>query len=248
MPKYKIGITEAGDAGIDLSWEYKLGTVDGAILITKDVNKDFIEAVMRNRDKVIVHATCTGYGGTIIEPNVPNFENNFSNIRELISYGFPKDRIVIRVDPIIPTEKGIYRAKTIIGIAIRDLDIFRFRVSIIDLYNHVKKRFKSNGIPLPFDKYPSPKQISDVNSMISDIYDKYSYLPLRIESCAEPKLTHCIKCGCISDYDLKLLGLSDENGTYSGFQRKNCMCYDGKIELLSHKNQCKHGCLYCYWI
>lgn len=29
MPKYKIGITEAGDAGLDLSWANKLDTVDG---------------------------------------------------------------------------------------------------------------------------------------------------------------------------------------------------------------------------
>lgn len=41
MAKYKIGITEAGDAGIDLSWVDKLGAVDGAIVITKCVSVDF---------------------------------------------------------------------------------------------------------------------------------------------------------------------------------------------------------------
>lgn len=29
--KHKIGITEAGDAGLDRSWASKLDTVDGAI-------------------------------------------------------------------------------------------------------------------------------------------------------------------------------------------------------------------------
>ena len=33
---YKIGITEAGDAGIDRSWANRLDEVDGAILITKN--------------------------------------------------------------------------------------------------------------------------------------------------------------------------------------------------------------------
>lgn len=52
----------------------------------------------------------------------------------------------------------------------------------------------------------------------------------------------------ISDYDLNLLGFSEEaesNG--AGYQRKGCMCYAGKTELLKHKTRCPHGCLYCYW-
>ena len=72
MAKYSIGVTEAGDAGVDLSWEKKLGDVDGAILITKNVTPDFRAAVMRNTDKVIVHATVTGFGGSILELNVPS--------------------------------------------------------------------------------------------------------------------------------------------------------------------------------
>lgn len=43
MPKYKIGITEAGDAGLDLSWANKLDTVDGAIVITKCITPVFMK-------------------------------------------------------------------------------------------------------------------------------------------------------------------------------------------------------------
>lgn len=71
---------------------------------------------------------------------------------------------------------------------------------------------------------------------------------LRIESCAEPGLTEPIACGCISDYDLNLLGFSeDAESNGAGYQRKGCMCYAGKTELLKHKTRCPHGCLYCYW-
>ena len=35
MAKYKIGITERGDAGLDVSWVGKLDAVDGAVVITK---------------------------------------------------------------------------------------------------------------------------------------------------------------------------------------------------------------------
>ena len=40
MALYKIGITEAGDAGVDLSWVEKLDRVDAAVLITKCVSPD----------------------------------------------------------------------------------------------------------------------------------------------------------------------------------------------------------------
>lgn len=71
MPAYKIGITEAGDAGVDLSWVDKMGSVDGAVLITKCISPNFVDAAMKFKDKIIVHATITGYGGTILEPLVP---------------------------------------------------------------------------------------------------------------------------------------------------------------------------------
>ena len=30
-------------------------------------------------------------------------------------------------------------------------------------------------------------------------------------------------------------------------QRASCSCLSQKVELLSNKKQCHHGCLYCYW-
>ena len=43
----KIGFTERGDAGIDLSWVSKLenNEVDGAVLITKNITPVFINNV-----------------------------------------------------------------------------------------------------------------------------------------------------------------------------------------------------------
>ena len=70
---------------------------------------------------------------------------------------------------------------------------------------------------------------------------------LRIEACAEPYLLEPIQSGCISAYDLQLLGLDTNDADEAGFQRKNCLCYSGKTELLNNKCQCSNGCLYCYW-
>ena len=110
MAKYKVGITEAGDAGIDLSWAKKLDAVNGAVLVTKNVTSGFISKVLENPTKLIIHATCTGYGGTAVEPNVPAWQTQASAVQKMVLEGFPKERVVIRVDPIIPTERGLERA------------------------------------------------------------------------------------------------------------------------------------------
>ena len=102
----KIGITERGDAGIDLSWTQKLGHVEGAVLITKNITNEFISNVLHLNNighKLIVHCTCTGFGGTELEPNVPDYKIQLNRLKLLIDSGFPISQCVLRIDPIIPT-------------------------------------------------------------------------------------------------------------------------------------------------
>ena len=66
MDKMKIGITEAGDAGLDFSWVDKLFDIN--IIITKHLtarNEQLIKALLENSHKINLHCTCTGYGGTL---------------------------------------------------------------------------------------------------------------------------------------------------------------------------------------
>jgi len=257
MARCKIGITEAGDAGKDLSWVDRLGTVDGAIVITKCASVDFHDAVLANKDKLIVHATFTGYGHSVLEPNVPFPYEEFDAIMALVKDGFPNEKMVIRVDPIIPTEKGIDKALGVIKTFI-DVGFSRFRISIIDMYPHVRERFKQAGLPFPYGEFgfqPAKEQVAAVDEMLKAASEYYHSLgnrelfsdELRIESCAEPGLKNVIQCGCVSAYDLNLLGLETDDSDSCGYQRPNCLCYSGKTELLKHKERCPHGCLYCYW-
>jgi len=251
MSRYKIGATDGGDAGLDLSWVYRLNDVDGAVVITKNITPLFQEAVLANKDKLIVHATITGFGGTKIEPNVPKVDDNFDALATLISNGFPQAKITIRIDPIIPTPKGIQRAFSIFKKGI-DNGFSRFRVSIIDMYPHVRERFKAAGLPLPYGDEgfsPSTEQIKAVDDMLTAVltYCKTKSNTPRIECCAEPKLKNAIQCGCIGGFDLMLLGLNPYESNDVGYQRKHCMCYSGKTELLKSKIPCSHGCIYCFW-
>lgn len=248
MKMCKIGITEGGDASLDYQWIVKLNQVDGAILITKNVSDKFIEEVLKVKDKVILHSTITGYGSTILEPNIPDIDYSVAQINKLVSKGFQKEKIVIRVDPIIPTKKGISIFKNIVEL-FAEQGFKRFRISLIDMYPHVRERFKEKGLPNPYignSFSPSINQLNEVDSCIREL--KLKYIDIRIESCAEKYLNETKNTGCISAYDLKLLGLPLIDKIDSkGFQRRDCLCYSGKTELLNHKEPCKYNCLYCYW-
>jgi DNA repair photolyase len=110
----KIGITEAGDASLDYTWVEKAPEMDMMILITKNVTDKFIREVMRFANKTIVHATCTGYGGTRMEPGVPKWKNQLEQTKKLIAMGFPAEQVVVRIDPIFPTPKGIATIEKIV--------------------------------------------------------------------------------------------------------------------------------------
>lgn len=272
----KIGITEAGDASIDYSWESKMNDVDVAILITKNITDKFIESVMKVRDKVVIHATCTGYGGTILEPNVPLYTQQLDQVKKLINLGFPLNQIVIRIDPIIPTEKGVKNVENVVGYIYEYVK--RFRISVIDNYRHVIERFKYFGLPVLFNGnfQASQEQFDNVDNMIKNLKDKYGVV---FESCAEEKLKNAERIGCVSKKDLDIFGIELDCEDLKN-NRKGCLCIANKTELLSHNSfrfcnklkvpiisnvgicdenknckyckdlfiyGCPNQCLYCYW-
>lgn len=230
-----IGITECGDAGLDFSWVEQIPATDFSILITKNINDKFIDEVIKVKNKVIVHATITGMGGTVVEPRVPPAYISIGQLERLIAKGFPAEQIVLRIDPIIPTQKGINTAIRVLDAA-RHLGIKRCRISILDMYKHVELRFKNAGIKVPV--YDLNKAYDDVLKAITPYMDKWEF-----EACAE---NFPFRAGCISQKDVDILKspviLMGNKG-----QRKGCLCPQNKCELLSHKSQCQHGCLYCYW-
>lgn len=242
----KIGITEQGDAGLDYGWASRMGSVDGAILITKCLSEKFIQTVLPYKGKTIVHVTCTGYGGTILEPKVPISSVQLGYAQKLKESGFPIQNIVIRVDPIIPTEKGLMVAESVFTEAYK-LGFRRFRISMIDMYNHVRKRFRAAGVPTPYGEevMPDKDSISRTNNMLKRL--KAVMPDIRIETCAEPALTQAFYCGCVSEFDLELLHLNWDEDEPAHYQRVGCLCIAPKTELLTIKRQCPNQCLYCYW-
>lgn len=239
----RIGIAERGDSALDYSWEHSIDSVLFAVLITKQLSDKFIQKVLQYKDKVIVHATITGMGGSRVEPNVPAPEWSIAQLRKLVNSGFPAEQVVLRVDPIVPTPKGIRTAIKVIEMAAETVPgIRRVRYSFMDMYPHVRERFIKAGVRLPYTTFHAPSNMQKAATReLEKVAAKYNLI---LETCAEnsPHAT-----GCVSRKDFEVLGITYQAGGKCQ-QRPSCLCHGGKVELLRReKKPCPHGCLYCYW-
>lgn len=222
----KFGITERGDAGLNQSWHSRAHLFDGLVLITKAPH--LIQSLPQN---ALIHCTITGYGGTILEPGVQPPSVTVPAYHNLVDH-YGSERVVLRIDPIIPTCKDIERAQSIYEHARS-----RVRISFIDAYPHVQQRFKEAGLP-PLATGGWLHFPLDIRRQAFE-----QYFP-SAEICSEPDLP-CT--GCISPRDYKAIGvIPPENAGRKG-QRSNCNCLSTKHELLPDRRPCDHHCLYCYW-
>lgn len=255
----QVGITERGDAAINTGWKKWVENGQPAILITKNVIKLIEENKQLLLDRnVIIHATITGLGGTRWEPNVPHYKKVLEFLEKQIRYGFPKERLVIRCDPIFipfmaPETQSLFNYKSIIT-EILNFAIdnnLRYRISFFDYYPHVKERVKDLPQTLVIEKLNQmqPDMHADILLRQGFLAMLEDYITVRggktkIEVCGEPGLP-CT--GCLSKKDLDTFGIELDKDPETGMQRPACACLGLKKELLDNKHPCAHGCLYCYW-
>lgn len=241
----RIGITERGDGGLQYErvlQALRSSEVDGAIIITKDpitlAKKVMDHGLPAN---TVVHCTITGYGGTFLEPHVPDPQLAMEAYFAFADMLDDPERLVLRVDPIVPTLKGISRA----------LDIAsgcksRIRVSILDLYPHVLARIKAANPEaaklLAAEYHDSIHAPILTRDRIIQGVMRLGFLD--VEVCGEPGM-ECT--GCVSARDIDAMGIVDDRKGFTSGQRKACACIAEKTELLGRKGRCVHGCLYCYW-
>lgn len=271
----RIGITERGDAGRDYGWYEKCHDrqVDGAVLITKSITQGMGErvlALLHEGFPLVIHVGCTGWGGSWLEPGAFTPDRQLAATRALIDNGFPARNLVLRTDPVIPTDEGIERVKLVLDKAfamgiIGGSESARLRFSIMDEYRHVKQRLIASGHqpfygPNDFQCSRNAKDgvIATLGNWRMDtlIAHPGANLP-KFESCGEdPALVErkgvfadqFEVMGCISNKDLHLMGLPEVTGDATNPQgRQFCRCLSCKTELLEHKHPCKNACLYCYW-
>jgi len=236
----RVGITELGDAALSYDWVDRLDDLAFAVLITKRLSNRFIAEVAARPGKLIVHVTCTGFGGTAVEPRVRPLAWTRAQFDRLAAV-LPPDRTVLRIDPVIPTQKGLGVARAVLD-AFADSAVTRVRFSLIDMYRHAADRFQAAGLPHPYGGSFNPS--AEMRRAATRLFAAYG-TRYRIESCAEPGGW---QAGCISSRDAAACGLPDLPLGECASRRKGCMCPTAKTELLRRAPEpCAHGCLYCYW-
>ena len=244
--KTLVGMTEFSDPVFDRSWErWVLEKRNPTILITKNFGKLIQEyPLILAQDNILIHATVTGYGGSFMEPNVRPPQEILDWLRSNIY----KERVVIRIDPIIPIEPFISQSKQIYDYC-KTLGYKRFRISILDLYKHVLDRFERevNSSSFLYDlkkAYAYDPLLTHEHTMHAPLVLRKKVIDMFPDAvvCGEPG----IKCeGCISRKDLELMKVKLEKRYPLCEQREFCSCLGIKKQLVK-SGTCEHGCLYCY--
>ncbi|MBQ8482858.1 MAG: DUF1848 family protein [Bacteroidales bacterium] len=242
LPSQKVGITEAGDPVFNLDIFDNLYRAN--IIITKNLTDSMIERLVKNSRSVILHMTCTGHGGTMLEPNVPAPEVTRMQMQKLLDAGFPASHVVLRIDPILPTVSGRKTAYYVAAL-FAGLGITRLRYSILDMYPHVKARLSKQDMPVPYTTFHASYAARKATwEGIAAVGARYGYT---VEACGEPDLP---PTPCLSQKDIDILGLRDKIFLESSAgQRKTCGCPANKSELIrkGRPHRCEHKCVYCFW-
>ena len=244
LPKEQcIGVTEAGEIAFNLKSFRHL--YKGNIIITKRLTDDLIGLLVKHKEKIILHLCVTGFGSTRIEPFVPSIEETHKKFLQLLEQGFPINQVVLRIDPIVPSERGVETVYKVLE-QFSNMGIERVRISFLDNYAHVKKRFEEEGIDVLYNgKFHSPLYLRiKWLEKITEAAKNNGFNS--VEVCGEPGIE---STPCLSQKDIDILGLSDEvilEG--SSEQRSSCGCPKNKRELIRVKpERCPNSCLYCYW-
>lgn len=237
----EIGITENTDVAFHLEAFDNLRKAN--IIITKRLTDPLIEKLVEHKEQIILHLTCTGMGGSKLEPFVPVPSVLREKFDDLVLSGFPVSHVVLRIDPIITTPKGVQTALKVLKL-FSDSGITRIRWSSIDMYEHVRERFEENKIPIPQDKFHASKP--RINGLYSILQGICYINDWELSACGEPGFE---PTPCISKRDLEILGLENEIELVGKKeQRSSCSCPSNKVQLIQCKpERCEHKCLYCYW-
>jgi DNA repair photolyase len=244
----QFGTTETYDPCYVFDWDDKL--LDANIIITKELSDDMIHKLLGNSDKIILHHTVTGQGGTWLEPGVKGRAEEFAQFEKLIKLGFPLSHYVLRLDPLIPIDKDcinniqsvLYAWNKYAGFVGHTI---RCRISMIDMYNHVLVRFNKANKIVPWEGFHAPDKVFKFVEQLLIRYPNLEY-----ESCAENKfdLSLVTPVGCASSKDILALGQWPGDYNYPAqAQRKECLCLAKKQILGVKPGRCPHKCLYCYW-
>lgn len=100
-----ISYYKSGDPTKNFSWVNQLTDIN--IIQTKNITDEFIDICIKNQNKIFLHIVITGMGKTIFEPNIQSIKSTFNQISKLLKLGFPQNKILVIINPILPNDNGL---------------------------------------------------------------------------------------------------------------------------------------------
>ena len=190
---YRIGIADSAET--KLSWTGKMDSADGVVAVVRTITPEFRSKAAEHKEKLIIHIICPS--------DLAGIHPLCEHASGLVTDGFPKQRIVIRMDVPLTPDEGINRAHSAIE-AFMASGFSRFRINVTGANSFLQD---GQGVS------SMTSQLAKIDEMLRKVRKSWAYLgkpagDLRLESEKDPSLKETTKCGCPSRYDLVLLGLA----------------------------------------
>lgn len=247
----KCGVTDVGgDPATTDIWmdNYEKYGCKLAIIVSKGLpTKKGQEWMLAHKTTTIFHATITGWGGTDVESGVKPWREALDRVNAFVADGFPKDHVVIRVDPILLSKEGLERAKEVMTAAVEE-GYKNIKYSWCDVfYKHAQARFQVIGMMVPANVQTTAGQTmkEDMMSFILSLEKEYG---VHFSSCAETPKSNPHYEGCCGKWAFEKCGFSASDVVGNATQRGDCACGANKVELIPYSeiSKCPHKCVYCF--
>ena len=217
-------------------YRYYFKDVDALMLCTKNPIPLLNNPSPLLQFPTILHVTITPYGKDL-EPNVPRKMEIINAVKKLSAI-LGKERIVVRYDPIVLTEKYTIsqHGKSFENlVSLLHEDVSHFIISFVDEYKNTKQHH-IKGL--------SHKEMEAIGQEFERTINKYN---VTVQTCAETidlSAYGIVKGQCLSQEDMaNLLGKRYE-WEIDDFKREHCRCV--LTRDIGVYNSCLHLCKYCY--
>lgn len=259
-PEYEIGINREIDASADLTIFQRLKPIMN-VIITRDLTNLLLQKeLIKHKKNIILHVVVSGYGATPLEPYTPHPRSIFGAILALLRQGFPKEQIVLRIDPVIPNEQGLQALGLILEVFAK-LRIRRCRIRMLKMNKNILKRIQWTYIT-SFGNFSNPYYNEVENkvyagpskshmSQVLSILKKYESIYI-FETCMRglfKDFPGIPDLGCVSYRDFQVLGVKDADILKDFEKSSGCSCPVNAKELskINKQNitQCKLKCVHC---
>lgn len=221
------------------------------IIRTKRLTPEFNQFCIENKDRLYLHIVINGMGKTLLEPNIPSVRDMFVLIRSLIDNGFPNNKILIIVDPVLPNINGINAIKFLLRLftEFSFLRLRRIKFKLLPFYKDKSAKYQLANKNISTRKYSMVNANMFLQHHGYEFFNQYNKLKqqyvdiIEINDESEP---------IIGVRELLTFGLNNswknEDGTISKLiEYENNNVQKPIVNIISGKNnsRCSNRCLLC---